>query len=794
MPFSSSNALLGRDADLAALEAAFATEVLITLAGPAGIGKSALLQAFMVRAGFDSKDRFTNFKKNTARRNRTLFYDDIDAELDAIAAWLTSIPPDERPRVMIASREPLGIATEHVISVHPVVEASAIAILGGDTTDSDFSTLARALERNPLLLVLAREQLGTYSPRTLLERQADWLDLLVTHRRDVPLRHAAYSAAIGESWKCLMSDEQDALAQSSFFESSFTLGNAEELIGALSAEPLAMILRRLVTKSLITKDKERFAMSPLMRAYARRTLDPSRVSSIEDTHASTFLKLAEKNHIAAYGPSGEVAMSAFEQAAPDLLAAHRALRKKDSTSTVRLAVAMGDYLLADASTKLRDEILDATNEQLDACDDRHTTRQFLILRAKIVLETGQIDAAKKDLARALDLAHADHDKRDEADARRSLGWVLLAMADLESAEREILNARDLHEKYRMLRGQADAICALAFLRQFQGRSGEALSLFRDALAIHIREQDRIRERKVLSFMDLLGYEVPHATEARDEKLAEQATAFRHRGEHWKEALTRYREAVHEHRSGRLGQARDALSQARAALVGTGVRRGVAVLDAHLAALEAMSGEIAGGEARFQQAVSDAQGDGDPGSIATIDVLLGFLDLSRATKCPTPTEKSGHLATARERLARAPVEDGSRYPEVHAASLLLEEALDRLTNERPNKTAQTGALRFERDTRIVTLPSGETIDLSRHSVLWRLFEAIATQHRDKPGTPLSTNDLVQAGWPDEKILYEAGHLRVYTAIRRLRKLGLGDIIETQDDGYRVSQRIATTASS
>jgi hypothetical protein len=40
----------------------------------------------------------------------------------------------------------------------------------------------------------------------------------------------------------------------------------------------------------------------------------------------------------------------------------------------------------------------------------------------------------------------------------------------------------------------------------------------------------------------------------------------------------------------------------------------------------------------------------------------------------------------------------------------------------------------------------------------------------------------AGWPDEKVLYDAGMLRVYTAIRRLRKLGLTDVLLRRDDGY------------
>jgi hypothetical protein len=48
--------------------------------------------------------------------------------------------------------------------------------------------------------------------------------------------------------------------------------------------------------------------------------------------------------------------------------------------------------------------------------------------------------------------------------------------------------------------------------------------------------------------------------------------------------------------------------------------------------------------------------------------------------------------------------------------------------------------------------------------------------------LSAEALVGAGWPDERMRHHAGLLRVYTAVRRLRKLGLAGVLVTRDDGY------------
>lgn len=79
-------------------------------------------------------------------------------------------------------------------------------------------------------------------------------------------------------------------------------------------------------------------------------------------------------------------------------------------------------------------------------------------------------------------------------------------------------------------------------------------------------------------------------------------------------------------------------------------------------------------------------------------------------------------------------------------------------------------------------AGETHDLGRHGPVRRVLWALACAHRDRPGAALTTLDVVAAGWPGEKMKHEAATLRVYTTIRRLRALGLDDVLVTRDDGY------------
>jgi hypothetical protein len=45
-----------------------------------------------------------------------------------------------------------------------------------------------------------------------------------------------------------------------------------------------------------------------------------------------------------------------------------------------------------------------------------------------------------------------------------------------------------------------------------------------------------------------------------------------------------------------------------------------------------------------------------------------------------------------------------------------------------------------------------------------------------------DELLEAGWPGERVGPEAGFARVRNALSTLRKMGLRDVLLTRDDGY------------
>lgn len=100
-------------------------------------------------------------------------------------------------------------------------------------------------------------------------------------------------------------------------------------------------------------------------------------------------------------------------------------------------------------------------------------------------------------------------------------------------------------------------------------------------------------------------------------------------------------------------------------------------------------------------------------------------------------------------------------------------------------AATARLVLHRDARWMVLPTGQSVDCSRHKLLRRLLLALATAHRARPGEPLPWPALVAAGWPDERILPRAARNRIHVALSRLRRLGLGPWLVHVPDGWMLS---------
>ena len=90
-----------------------------------------------------------------------------------------------------------------------------------------------------------------------------------------------------------------------------------------------------------------------------------------------------------------------------------------------------------------------------------------------------------------------------------------------------------------------------------------------------------------------------------------------------------------------------------------------------------------------------------------------------------------------------------------------------------------------DTTWVAGPDGARQRLGRAHR--RIVLALVARRDADPDTALTIWDLLEVGWPGERPLAEAGANRVYVALTRLRAMGLRDVFDRFEDGYRIAPR-------
>ncbi|MGE0550494.1 MAG: PAS domain S-box protein [Kofleriaceae bacterium] len=83
-----------------------------------------------------------------------------------------------------------------------------------------------------------------------------------------------------------------------------------------------------------------------------------------------------------------------------------------------------------------------------------------------------------------------------------------------------------------------------------------------------------------------------------------------------------------------------------------------------------------------------------------------------------------------------------------------------------------------------------VELSkRQMILRRMLLRLAESRMSNPGKPLSVQQLVEAGWPDEHVLPEPAANRVRVAIAKLRRLGLRRLLLSNQDGYFLDPEVS-----
>ncbi|MFO0611302.1 MAG: tetratricopeptide repeat protein [Polyangiaceae bacterium] len=750
-----------------------------------------------------------------ARRRRVLAVLD---NCEHLVAPLRELVPDWLARApgaqfLATSREILSVDGEELLPLGPLAaESEGVELFlsrararapSFDPQGEELARLARIVARLdgiPLAIELAAARALVLSLEDIERRLDAPLKLLV--RAGASGKHDSMRRAIASSVDQLGEPERAFFAALSVFRGPFTLRAAEHVLAEVGPSPLTAI-ELLVGRSIVVASTGasgvRFTLYEAIREFATEELGqrPAIREAVIARHAAFFASCTE---------------TATELDAADLTASHAWALASDRSLVGSLALRLADALARQPERRLAS--LKAT---LDVMGSSALLAPLLAARGRAARELGRLDEAAADFERALALDPAPAVAlrlaelvETQGDTARALGIAEDARARIErlgpSSERDTLAAEaaarigHVHRREgRIADAQRETARAVALQRGLGPSEGLALALYEAAVLALFR---RHHEASLQAFDE--GLAVVAAGLARSPHGARLLLA---RG-----ALATGRGTLLQE----LGRAPEAIAlHAEAARVfadlGDLHREGSALYYWAGACVETGAPDDA--ETIFRRSLVIIEGIGVPryeglvcGALSTLvarrDPASAQALLARADAAAERCAREGALLStlaihrlhvdallARDVDEPDPARDRAliRRAEVHASSFECDDprfALRVLVQRFGGRAAPDGpALRVGADSAWFEGPEhGARVDLVRRAPLRRIFAALVARRQLAPADRLSLDEVVDAGWPGERMKAEAAANRVYVALATLRKLGLRGTLSSGPGGY------------
>jgi predicted ATPase/DNA-binding CsgD family transcriptional regulator len=343
--------LVGRDRETGEIMALLDAHPLVTLTGPAGVGKTrlALGVAATLADTFPDGARLADLApvdrdlvgdtlaralgvvprpglliaevlREAAGDLQCLLLADNCEHVIAEAAQLLAglLTAGGRLRVLATSREPLGVPGEisYPVPTLPVpaqnsapsdaataatydsvrlfVERAAAASPGFTLTDAvapAVATLCQRLDGLPLAIELAASRVRSFAPAELVAHLDQRFELLSSGPRTVAVRHRTLRNAIDWSYQLLDDAERALLDRLGVFPGEFDYPAIQAIAQDIS---VVALLPRLVDKSLVSSTGSRYRLLETIRAYTAQRLAASGAEPVvKRRHATHYLGVAE---------------------------------------------------------------------------------------------------------------------------------------------------------------------------------------------------------------------------------------------------------------------------------------------------------------------------------------------------------------------------------------------------------------------------------------------------------------------------------------------------------------------
>jgi predicted ATPase len=743
------------------------------------------------------------------------------------------------------SRRATGHALEWRLPVGPLPQEEAIELLRARSArplpEEGLVQLVDALDRLPLAIELAARRTAQGSPAEILQQLRHSPFRTLRRPPEIePQRHDTLFATLDWSWSWLSEGARAVFSALGAFAGRFRANEAEQVVGELGGPPdgpdVAEHLAELVDCSLVVTDGEgEHHLLDTVRAYARLKLEqrPDK-AQILARHAACCASLP----LGREGPDQLEQIAVLHRLRRDLLEIVERTADSEPDLAGQAALRLSHWGSGlPAPARVAHTLRWSTLAQSDPA----MRARLHLIHSDALVDVGAMEEARAALERVTQEA-PDH-LLLRASVYTRYGMFALMAGDYAQALRWYTEAAELSAVAQDHVGQAWAVSAQGRVLHHQRRFVDALSRMDVALALARRVGAREAEAQARGHRSLVLRRLHHFEEARSEALAAfQLAQQTHRLDQqgfallWAGAATFERGdlegaaaelqegvrfarthglvGVEAHGLDWLARLHLAAGELDLALVAVAEQealtfrvswpreliRGAALCELGelgaaeralelarststvpeivlwLALVRARAGELE----RAEQTLSSLEEQADPELQSLRSLVQIELDAQRARAAPE-SERVALLVRCQERLPSEPA------VQARAMVRVVREGLRRLA------LGEVRAAFVDEEHRRLILPGGRALDFARRGPLWRILRALVDVRSAQPGQGLSLQALIEVGWPGERIVAAAAANRAYVAVATLRKLGLGELLVTGDDGYHLSTELTFTWS-
>jgi predicted ATPase len=454
------------------------------------------------------------------RGTRTLLYLDNLEHLAAAARHvgdlLEAVPDLD---ILVTSRSPLRLSSEHVLPLDPLSEAEAVELFVelatargvrlAEERAPEIAAICRRLDCLPLAIELVVARLAFLSARQLLQALDAGLALDLEGPFDLPERQRTLRATLDWSYALLSPAQRALLGALAVFAGGCTLGDAQTVAG--ETDTLLADLETLVLGSLVrgsaSGGEVRLSMLETVREDALdRLVAEGRLEPLRCRHGEHFLGIALAADAGLRGPEHRQWTDRLERELDNLRAALDWLLEAGRSADALQAIAALDRFWRAQAHVTEARRLLASGLERSAEAPPEIRAQALQCAGHLAMGQSDWDGATPLLEEAVALFRIAGRDGDAVEALGYLSFVALRRGELDRARSLAEEAQAAAAELGSARAKAISLTAIGDVAWVGHDHAQAVARYEEALALTRGLDDPLLETNTVYNLGMAAFQ------------------------------------------------------------------------------------------------------------------------------------------------------------------------------------------------------------------------------------------------------------------------------------------------